>query len=308
MINEIDENGDSALMLSIKGVNTLVARLLSLQEKCDVNLQDKDQKTPLMRAAILRHAGLVGILLETGRVLLNDVDKSGKTALHYAVIYSALHIVILLKSVGASTDIIDNDGKLPIDYAAGDLGIIAELTEEEEEAIARISNDGCFTMDDDIIAEKKDGKRDEVKGDGSSSKGDASSFVVVARAKEDEIIMSIPANLSSFEISEPFTELPLSSAIREEFDPSTLLSIPAILPDSFNYNSLQTFLSHGRNADIFPKDAFDYLKSDLSSTITRDKLLEASFETDVFLTHVREPFCHFFSLVSFFLSFLGLGS
>jgi ankyrin repeat protein len=57
---------------------------LLVSSGADVNLQDKNGRTPIMIAALAGHKNLVQMLLKTGKVKLSIVDNDGFGSITYA--------------------------------------------------------------------------------------------------------------------------------------------------------------------------------------------------------------------------------
>ena len=96
-------------------------RIKSHEKPFDFDLQDENGKTVLHQVVEMKN------YTEQMWVLLDffaspDIrDNEGKTSLHQAVIADRKDMVICLLLFGANTEIEDNDGKKPFDYAKNDL-------------------------------------------------------------------------------------------------------------------------------------------------------------------------------------------
>ncbi|KAF8463355.1 ankyrin repeat-containing domain protein, partial [Kalaharituber pfeilii] len=64
--------------------NESTVRLLLDHSDIDINLADKDGKTPLHCAVERRSKSTVRLLLDHSDIDINLADKDGKTPLHYA--------------------------------------------------------------------------------------------------------------------------------------------------------------------------------------------------------------------------------
>ncbi|MGL9689208.1 MAG: ankyrin repeat domain-containing protein [Wolbachia sp.] len=84
----------------------------------DVDVQDKNGKTPLHRATGREgeHIQVVAILLQ-GKAKVDLQDKEGKTSLHYAAENEYTQIAEALLKKGADVNVQDKDGRTPLYYA-----------------------------------------------------------------------------------------------------------------------------------------------------------------------------------------------
>jgi ankyrin repeat protein len=95
----------------LKNDRAMVEQLL--RDKADPNSIDKDNRTPLMHAAIAGHPELCRVLIEGGADV-NAQDKGGYTALHFAAQNSQVLCAEALCKSGASVDIQDSYGNTPL--------------------------------------------------------------------------------------------------------------------------------------------------------------------------------------------------
>lgn len=120
-INEND-NGRTALhaMLDIGSSNYNKYRLskdtleLLLSKGADVNLKDKDGRTPLHFAAESADGDIVELLLDKGADINAKDDESGFTALHHAAQFGNENAAELLITRGADINAKDNQGHTPL--------------------------------------------------------------------------------------------------------------------------------------------------------------------------------------------------
>lgn len=82
----------------------------------DINMQDEDGETPLIRAAEKGRAEAVRVLLEAGADV-NARDREGNTALMEAADEGHSAIVSLLIAAGADVTLRDRDGETALDKA-----------------------------------------------------------------------------------------------------------------------------------------------------------------------------------------------
>ena len=83
----------------------------------DVNMKDKNKKTPLHQAAKADDIEGVSLTLKLGADI-NAVDKEGRTALHVAITYSRPKAALKLMEGGAKLDVKDAKGYTPLHEAA----------------------------------------------------------------------------------------------------------------------------------------------------------------------------------------------
>ncbi|MCC6462928.1 MAG: ankyrin repeat domain-containing protein [Saprospiraceae bacterium] len=87
--------------------------LLSAGASIDIT-DSVDKKTPLM---LVERADCASILILHSPDILDKQDKSGKTALIYAILNNQARVIDTLLKYDARVDIFDNDGKNSMDYA-----------------------------------------------------------------------------------------------------------------------------------------------------------------------------------------------
>jgi ankyrin repeat protein len=123
---------------------------LLLEKEVDVNVLDKNGKTPLHWAAGRRgYDSIVKLLLEKG-VDVNVLDKNGWTPLHYTAESGEYTTVKLLLKKGADVNAQTKDGKTPLYLAEAnrqDDSIITLLLQAETQQAA-------FTSQTTAVQEK----------------------------------------------------------------------------------------------------------------------------------------------------------
>lgn len=99
-VNATDSQGQTLLMAAIRDGRTFLVWPL-FTHKIDVNVQDKDQVTALMKAAGKTDTDLVKDIIEQGIKDIDCTDQWGETALCWAVRSGTTAIVQLLLEAGA---------------------------------------------------------------------------------------------------------------------------------------------------------------------------------------------------------------
>lgn len=114
VVNAVDTNGNSMLILACYRGNTDVAKYIA-SKTTDINYKSK-QGTALMAAVMNGNVELVKFLLQKG-AKADVTEESGKTALIYAVFFGKTDCAKALIAAGANKGIKDNEGKTALDYA-----------------------------------------------------------------------------------------------------------------------------------------------------------------------------------------------
>ncbi len=118
-INQQDNNSETALMRAAFVGYPKIVELLLATNKVDISKQGKFGYTVLMVAAIRGHLKVVELLLATNKVEINKQSKFGYTALMFAAVRGHLKAVELLLAEEAEVDRQDNSGKTVLMLAAG---------------------------------------------------------------------------------------------------------------------------------------------------------------------------------------------
>lgn len=79
----------------------------------DINVEDKDGRTPLHHAAATGKESMVDYLAAQDGVTLDAQDVEGNTAMHTAAVYERLAVASKLEKAGANLDIQNNYGETP---------------------------------------------------------------------------------------------------------------------------------------------------------------------------------------------------
>ncbi|CAL1296048.1 unnamed protein product [Larinioides sclopetarius] len=118
-LNVFDDEGQSPLILAIKGENTEAVEAL-VKAGANVNLKsnDKDKISPLLLAAQNGKLGKIVQLLVHNKADVNDVDKKNKnTALHYVVSVRAPNVLEtgkVLLTAGADVNAVNDKLRTPL--------------------------------------------------------------------------------------------------------------------------------------------------------------------------------------------------
>jgi hypothetical protein len=116
-VNTKDKNNMTALHVAVEFENLEIAKLL-LQNKADINAQDKDGKTPLMYAVdgITENFEAVKLFIKSG-AKLETRDKEGNTALLIASDGYSKEIVEYLLKAGANPNVKNKESETPLSLA-----------------------------------------------------------------------------------------------------------------------------------------------------------------------------------------------
>ena len=110
-----DTRGATALFYSASGRSEVVGRLI--QRGADINLQDRNGKSPLMVAVLMNHRESVNLLLAAGADV-DRQDRAGATALFYAADAGLFELAELLVKGGANSQLANLSGLTPVEAAA----------------------------------------------------------------------------------------------------------------------------------------------------------------------------------------------
>jgi ankyrin repeat protein len=117
-INSRSNTGWTALHNAIQAQNVEIATCL-LEKKADPTVRAENGITPLhMAAQHLTDTDILNLLLESGKVDINETTELGITALHWAAMESNKATVEFLLSKGANPNVTTKYGRTPLHVAA----------------------------------------------------------------------------------------------------------------------------------------------------------------------------------------------
>ena len=114
--NNVTDNYSEKLLLAIRVVNDERVKLL-LQEGANINQKDKRGNTALHYAAKHGFAEMVTLLLDN-KANINQPNNNGWTPLWVAAETGKIEVVKLLLDNGANANPVDTEGNTPLHYAA----------------------------------------------------------------------------------------------------------------------------------------------------------------------------------------------
>jgi len=122
-------------------------QLLLKARKLDVNVTDREKRTPLHWAAGKNALDSVTLLLESGADV-NAKDWGGHTPMHWACPMDAVDSARALAKAGAKIDLVDRDKRTPLHWAAdkGAERCVRFLLEEAGAAVDAVDNMGYSAL------------------------------------------------------------------------------------------------------------------------------------------------------------------
>lgn len=114
-VNETLDDGSSLLHLSVQLCSREITEFL-LKKGLSIKQRNNSGKTPFAVAVEIRDEVSMEMMISMNADV-NEKVKDGKTALHHAASHGDLHMTKLLFDNGAFTDVKDDFGKTPSDYA-----------------------------------------------------------------------------------------------------------------------------------------------------------------------------------------------
>lgn len=130
----------------------LVRALRALLPLVACNVQDEQQRTPLMYAVLERQVPAVDILLEAG-ARVDLPDYMGNTALHIAAVLDMVDIVGKLLARGASPFAQNKNGIYPKDYTKNP-AILKLLESQEKRATTPESSSSSYTSPERLSSDE----------------------------------------------------------------------------------------------------------------------------------------------------------
>jgi len=155
-IEKADSSGRKALALAVSRGNFEIVDLL-LNKRANTKIRDGvSELTLLMLAAKNGHIAVVEKLL-SARASISTKDKTGKTALSYAILADDVSIIRRLVELGADVNIKDKDGNTPLMLAvqSHNKEILSEVLKAENVDVSLRNNRGESARDFATSSERK---------------------------------------------------------------------------------------------------------------------------------------------------------
>ncbi|KAL4928340.1 ankyrin repeat-containing domain protein [Aspergillus undulatus] len=143
-VNIQDDDNRTALSYSVLRENVDFVRALLKIKDTDSNIPDRFGETAFTYAVILDRSDIAQEMIDSGKVHINATDKYGRTALHRAVRRGQSQIVQTLLDNLADADAPDKQGWTPLMEAAGngDEGLVRLLLETRKVDVNRTNENG----------------------------------------------------------------------------------------------------------------------------------------------------------------------
>ncbi len=116
-VDDVGEYGQTALHLAAKESNVKFFQKL-LERGANPNILDKWGLSPLHLAVEKNHNEIIDLIFAHSKVMIDDVNEDGHTALHLAASVSNIVAVQKLLEKGANPNILDKEGMSPLHVAA----------------------------------------------------------------------------------------------------------------------------------------------------------------------------------------------
>ncbi len=149
-INGRDPNGETPLLVAIRANYVNVVRNL-LENGADPTVRDEYGYTPFHVAVMYdTDCNILNLLLESGKVDINETTKYGMTALHMAIKQSNKATVEFLLTKGANPNVTDQYGNTPLHLAAQyakDMDIVELLVNHKDVDVNCFDNKGYSALD-----------------------------------------------------------------------------------------------------------------------------------------------------------------
>jgi ankyrin repeat protein len=149
-INASDNDGRTALHFAIDQNNVNVVRAL-LENGADPTIRDKNDRNQLQWAAaaatesLIEDTCILDLLLANKNIKIDEMDKFGMTALHYAIMNSNVTTFRCLIDNGANPNVTNKDGRTPLHDAARlakDMEIVELLLNQKDLNVNYLDNEG----------------------------------------------------------------------------------------------------------------------------------------------------------------------
>ena len=108
-LNIVDENGNGMLYVAVQG-NQPQTIVFLVNLGLDINMLNQQGINPLMYAIKLRNDLVASEIIKIQSLRINELDRKGRTALHYAARYGAAKIANQLLEAGINVDVVDAKG------------------------------------------------------------------------------------------------------------------------------------------------------------------------------------------------------
>ncbi len=148
-INGRNQDGKTLLLVAILGNNVNAVRRL-LERGADPTLRNEYGYT-LIHVAVINYTDpdILNLLLESGKVDINEKTEYGVTALHMAIRQSNTATAEFLLSKGANPNVTDQDGWTPLHWAARyakDMDIVELLLNHKDVDVNYLDNLGVSAL------------------------------------------------------------------------------------------------------------------------------------------------------------------
>lgn len=120
-----------------------------LKYKADINKKNIGDNIPLFFSVFSDDYRITKLLLETGKVEINQKNKNGETALSYSCLYDHPEMVDLLVEYNANVNNVNNRGQYPVHLASinGKLNTLkALLSHGASHDVGNLIGNQCFTL------------------------------------------------------------------------------------------------------------------------------------------------------------------
>jgi ankyrin repeat protein len=145
-----NRNGETLLFAAIRNNSVTWVRWF-LKNGADPTIRNEDGHTPFHVAVDnAKDFEILNLLLENGKVDINETTHRGRTALHIAVLNSNTATAAFLLSKEANPNVTDEDGLTPLHWAvwyAKDMDIVELLVNHKDIDVNCLNNAGSSALD-----------------------------------------------------------------------------------------------------------------------------------------------------------------